>query len=64
MADALFEVPRLAAVYDPLDPDRSDLDVYAAVAVEFGAREEADLMPGPLADLDDWADWCDAIVIR
>ena len=27
VADAIFEDPRLAAVYDPLDPDRSDLDV-------------------------------------
>ncbi|MDQ3391600.1 MAG: class I SAM-dependent methyltransferase, partial [Actinomycetota bacterium] len=31
MADAIFEDPRLAQVYDPLDPDRSDLDVYVAV---------------------------------
>ena len=43
MADALFEEPRLAAVYDPLDPDRDDLDVYAAVAVEFGARTVLDI---------------------
>lgn len=43
MADALFEEPRLAAVYDPLDPDRSDLDVYAAVTVEFGARTVLDI---------------------
>lgn len=43
MADALFEAPRLAAVYDPLDPDRSDLDVYAAIAVEFGARTVLDI---------------------
>lgn len=43
MADALFEEPRLAAVYDPLDPDRSDLDVYAAVAAEFGARSVLDI---------------------
>ena len=27
VADASFEDPRLAQVYDPLDPDRSDLDV-------------------------------------
>lgn len=37
MADAIFEDPRLAEIYDPLDPDRSDLDAYAAVAGEFGA---------------------------
>jgi SAM-dependent methyltransferase len=43
MADALFEEPRLAAVYDPLDPDRSDLDLYAAVAAEFGARTVLDI---------------------
>ncbi|HEX9358457.1 MAG TPA: hypothetical protein VF933_32180 [Streptosporangiaceae bacterium] len=38
MADALFEEPRLARVYDPLDPDRDDLVVYAAIAEEFGVR--------------------------
>jgi len=43
MADALFEEPRLAAVYDPLDPDRSDLDPYAEVAAEFGARTVLDI---------------------
>ena len=43
MADALFEEPRLAAVYDPLGPDRRDLDVYAAVTVEFGARTVLDI---------------------
>lgn len=44
MADAIFEDPRLAAVYDPLDPDRSDLEVYAAIAVdELGARSALDI---------------------
>src|ERR1039458_3646747 len=43
MADALFEDPRLARVYDPLDPDRSDLDVYAAIVDEFGARSVLDI---------------------
>ena len=38
MPDAIFEDPRLARVYDPLDPDRDDLDVYAAVTGEFDAR--------------------------
>jgi SAM-dependent methyltransferase len=43
MADALFENPRLAAVYDSLDPDRGDLDAYAAMAGEFGARSVLDI---------------------
>lgn len=43
MADALFEEPRLAGVYDPLDPDRDDLVVYAAIAEEFGARSVLDI---------------------
>jgi SAM-dependent methyltransferase len=41
--DAIFDVPRLAAVYDPLDPDRSDLDAYAAIAAEFGVRSVLDI---------------------
>jgi SAM-dependent methyltransferase len=41
--DAIFEDPRLARVYDPLDPDRSDLDAYAAMAAEFGARSVLDV---------------------
>ena len=44
MADAIFEEPRLAEIYDELDPDRSDLDAYAAMAGEFGA--ESVLMSG------------------
>src|SRR5262245_66646642 len=43
MADAAFEHPRLAAIYDPLDPDRSDLDAYLAMAEEFGARSVLDI---------------------
>ncbi|MGC9671475.1 class I SAM-dependent methyltransferase [Planosporangium sp. 12N6] len=43
MADAIFEEPRLAQVYDPLDPDRSDLDVYLAIVGEFGARSVLDI---------------------
>ncbi|MFB4275523.1 class I SAM-dependent methyltransferase [Nonomuraea sp. MTCD27] len=43
MADAIFEHPRLAAVYDPLDPDRGDLEVYAAIAAELGARSVLDV---------------------
>lgn len=43
MPDAIFENPRLARVYDPLDPDRDDLDVYAAIAGEFEARSLLDI---------------------
>jgi SAM-dependent methyltransferase len=43
MADAAFEDPRLAVVYDPSEPDRGDLEVYAAIAAEFGARSVLDI---------------------
>lgn len=43
MADPIFENPRLAAMYDPLDPDRSDLAAYAGIAVELGARSVLDI---------------------
>jgi SAM-dependent methyltransferase len=43
MADAIFEEPRLAEIYDPLDPDRSDLDAYAAMAEEFRAWNVLDV---------------------
>jgi SAM-dependent methyltransferase len=43
MVDASFTEPRLAALYDPLDPDRSDLEVYAGMAAEFGARSVLDI---------------------
>jgi SAM-dependent methyltransferase len=43
VADALFEDPRLAAVYDPLDPDRPDLGAYLALARRFGARSVLDI---------------------
>jgi SAM-dependent methyltransferase len=43
MADALFEEPRLAALYDVLEADRSDLDVYAAIVTEFEARTVLDI---------------------
>lgn len=42
-ADPGFAVPRLARVYDPLDPDRSDLDVYADIVDELGARTVLDI---------------------
>ena len=43
MADAIFEEPRLAEIYDPLDPGRSDLDAYAALADEFSAQTVLDV---------------------
>jgi SAM-dependent methyltransferase len=43
MADEEFRHPRLAALYDVLDPDRSDLDAYVAIAVELGARRVLDV---------------------
>ncbi|MFE9460363.1 class I SAM-dependent methyltransferase [Streptomyces californicus] len=43
MADACFGHPRLAAIYDRLDPDRSDLDAYVATVEEFGARRVLDI---------------------
>jgi SAM-dependent methyltransferase len=46
MADNIFEHPRLAAIYDTLDPDRSDLDVYVAIAEELGARRVLDIGSG------------------
>jgi ubiquinone/menaquinone biosynthesis C-methylase UbiE len=41
--DDLFEHPRLAALYDALDPDRSDLDPYLAMITEFAATDVVDL---------------------
>ena len=43
VADECFTVPRLAALYDALDPDRSDLLPYLALADELGAAEVVDL---------------------
>ena len=43
VVDAIFADRRLAEVYDPLDPDRSDLAVYAAMADEFGADSVLDI---------------------
>jgi ubiquinone/menaquinone biosynthesis C-methylase UbiE len=43
LADASFEDPRLAAIYDALDPDRSDLDAYVAMVEELAARSVLDL---------------------
>ncbi|MFC8598731.1 class I SAM-dependent methyltransferase [Isoptericola sp. NPDC057191] len=43
MPDAIFADPTLARLYDPLDPDRSDLDAYVALARQFGARRVLDV---------------------
>ena len=43
MPDDIFEHPRLVAIYDALDPDRSDLDVYVDIVDELGARRVLDL---------------------
>lgn len=43
MVDAIFSEPRLAAIYDALDSDRSDLDVYASIVDELAARSVLDL---------------------
>jgi SAM-dependent methyltransferase len=43
MADECFRHPRLAAVYDRLDPDRRDLHAYLRMAEEFGARQVLDI---------------------
>ena len=46
MVDAIFSEPRLAAIYDALDSDRSDLDVYASIVDELAARSVLDLGRG------------------
>lgn len=41
--DSAFADPRQAVLYDVLDDDRSDLDVYVAIAAELGARHVVDI---------------------
>jgi SAM-dependent methyltransferase len=41
--DAIFEHPRLVAIYDALDADRRDLDAYIALVEEFAARRVLDV---------------------
>jgi SAM-dependent methyltransferase len=41
--DALFADPRLAPLYDHVDADRSDLEVYVALVDELGARRVIDI---------------------
>lgn len=43
MTDEAYTHPRLAAFYDPLHSDRPDLDVYAGIARELGARRILDV---------------------
>jgi SAM-dependent methyltransferase len=43
VVDAIFEHPRLVAVYDALDSDRIDLDAYVGIADELGARTVLDV---------------------
>ncbi|GAA1854582.1 class I SAM-dependent methyltransferase [Microlunatus capsulatus] len=43
MVDAEFGHPRLAAVYDALDPDRSDLLPYLDLVAALGARRVLDV---------------------
>jgi len=43
MADPIFSDDRLAELYDPLDPDRGDLDAYTAMVDEFDAHSVLDI---------------------
>ncbi len=43
MADEGYRDPRLAAIYDALDPDRSDLDGYVALIDELGGIRVLDV---------------------
>lgn len=43
MADPIFEHPRLASIYDALDPDRGDLDAYLALIPVLGAQRVLDV---------------------
>jgi SAM-dependent methyltransferase len=43
VVDEIFEHPRLVAVYDALDADRRDLEAYAGIAREVGARRVLDV---------------------
>jgi 2-polyprenyl-3-methyl-5-hydroxy-6-metoxy-1,4-benzoquinol methylase len=43
MADEIFEHPRLAALHDPLDPDRTDLHAYLDLARQLDATRVLDI---------------------
>ena len=43
VTDEEFRHPRLATIYDALEPDRGDLDTYVGIADELGARRVLDV---------------------
>lgn len=43
MPDPIFDNARLAAIYDAIEGDRSDLDPYVAMVDEFGASRVLDI---------------------
>ena len=43
MADEIFANPELARLYDPLDPDRSDLDAYVGLVEAEGSASVLDV---------------------
>lgn len=43
MPDPIFEEPRLAEIYDFLEPDRRDLDAYVALALDLRALSVLDI---------------------
>ena len=43
VADAQFELPRLAELYDRLEPERPELEAYRAIVDELGARRVLDI---------------------
>ncbi|MFD0273911.1 class I SAM-dependent methyltransferase [Kitasatospora sp. NPDC127111] len=43
MADEIFGDPRLAAIHDPLDPDRTDLHTYLDLARQLRAQRVLDI---------------------
>ena len=56
VAGSIIDDPRLAEVYDPLDPDRSDLDVYIAMVEELGLRRVLDVAAGRARSPARWLD--------
>lgn len=43
MPDRIFDVPRLAEIYDEFDGRRDDLDLYVSLVEELGARSVLDV---------------------
>jgi len=43
VADLVFEHPRLAEIYDALEPDRPDLEPYVRLVAEFAANTVLDI---------------------